>query len=192
MKKSRKKKSRSTGSVLMVGAGIAAVASLPALLAWAFLHPPRRLHHRTPRSWLGVPFDRVRLRSRDGVALSAWYVPVPERETPRGVVVLCHGYHGNRAMMLPYLDFLHNAGFATVLFDWRAHGWSGGNMATFGFTEPEDLIAALDWVQAQAELSHLPLALLGEAWGHQSHFSSRRWRPERSQSRGCRFTLCTF
>jgi pimeloyl-ACP methyl ester carboxylesterase len=148
-----------------MGAGVAAIASLPALLAWAFLHPPRRLHHRTPRSWLGIPFDRVRLRSRDGVALSAWYVPVSEGETPRGVVVLCHGYHGNRAMMLPYLDFLHRAGFAALLFDWRAHGWSGGNMATFGFTEPEDLIAALDWVQAHPELSHLPLALLGESMG---------------------------
>lgn len=148
-----------------MGAGIAAVAALPAVLTWVFLHPPRRLHHRTPRSWLGIPFDRVRLRARDGVSLSAWYVPPPEGVTPRGVVALCHGYHGNRAMMLPYLGFLHRAGFAAVLFDWRAHGWSGGRMATFGRTEPEDLIAVLDWVQSQPDLSHLPIALLGESMG---------------------------
>jgi pimeloyl-ACP methyl ester carboxylesterase len=164
-KKTHKKQVRKTGSVVAMGAGIAAVAALPAVLVWAFLHPPRRLHHRTPRSWLGIPFDRVRLRSRDGVSISAWYVPVPEGETPRGVVVLCHGYHGNRAMMLPYLAFLHRAGFAAVLFDWRAHGWSGGKMATFGSTEPEDLIAALDWVQEHPDLRHLPLALLGESMG---------------------------
>jgi alpha-beta hydrolase superfamily lysophospholipase len=166
MAKTKKEKPRhKTGGVIALGAGIAAVAALPAVLAWAFLHPPRRLHHKTPRSWLGIPFDRVRLRSRDGVPISAWYVPAPEETVPRGVVVLCHGYHGNRAMKLPYLSFLHKAGFAAVLFDWRAHGWSGGKMATFGSTEPEDLVAALDWISTHPDLGHLPIALFGESMG---------------------------
>jgi fermentation-respiration switch protein FrsA (DUF1100 family) len=161
----RQKQIRKAGSIVAVGAGIAAVAAFPAALVWVFLHPPRRLHHRTPRSFLGIPYERVRLRSRDGVPISAWYVPAPENDSPRGVVVLCHGYHGNRAMMLPYLAFLHKAGYAAVLFDWRAHGWSGGKMATFGFTEPEDLTAALDWVSGNPDLAHLPIVLFGESMG---------------------------
>lgn len=164
-KTSREKQIRKIGSIVAVGAGVVAIAALPAALVWVFLHPPRRLHHRTPRSFLGIPFDRVRLRSRDDVPLSAWYVPAPETMVPQGVVVLCHGYHGNRAKMLPYLDFLHKAGFAAVLFDWRAHGWSGGKMATFGSTEPEDLVAALDWIGVQPDLRHLPIALFGESMG---------------------------
>ena len=164
-KTTRQKQLRKAGSVVAVGAGIAAVAALPAALVWVFLHPPRRLHHRTPRSFLGIAYERVRLRSRDGVPISAWYVPGPESMEPRGVVVLCHGYHGNRAMMLPYLRFLHEAGYAAVLFDWRAHGWSGGKMATFGFTEPDDLVAALDWVSGNPDLASLPVVLLGESMG---------------------------
>ncbi|MES2461855.1 MAG: alpha/beta fold hydrolase, partial [Armatimonadota bacterium] len=161
----RKHRSRTATGLIALGAGVATAAALPAVLAWVFLHPPRRLHHKTPRSWLGIDFERVRLRATDGVTISAWYVPAPERVTPLGVVVLCHGYHGNRAMMLPYLRFLHQAGYAAVLFDWRAHGWSGGKMATFGSTEPEDLIAALDWISAHPDLGHLPIALLGESMG---------------------------
>lgn len=164
-KTSREKQLRKAGRFVAVGAGIAAVAAFPAAVVWVFLHPPRRLHHRTPRSFLHIPFERVRLRSRDGTPISAWYVPAPEGVIPRGVVVLCHGYHGNRAMMLPYLQFLNKAGYAAVLFDWRAHGWSGGKMATFGFTEPEDLTAALDWVSAQPDLEPLPIALFGESMG---------------------------
>lgn len=152
----------------MIGAGVAGAALLaafPAALAWGFLHPPRRLHHQTPRSALGIPYERVRLRARDGVALAAWYVPAPKEAPPRGVVVICHGYYGNRAQMLPHLEFLHRAGYAALLFDWRAHGWSGGRMATFGHTEPEDLIAVLDWVVSRPALHGLPLALVGESMG---------------------------
>jgi alpha-beta hydrolase superfamily lysophospholipase len=162
---SRERQIRKAGGLVAVGAGIAVAFSLPALLAWGFLHPPRRLHGKTPRTGLGIPFERVRLRARDGVGLSAWYVPAPEAGSPKGVVILCHGYHGNRARMLPHLEFLHRAGYAVLMFDWRAHGWSGGKMVTFGSTEPDDLMAALDWVQARPEIAHLPLALFGESMG---------------------------
>lgn len=67
--------------------------------------------------------------------------------------------------MLPYLTFLHTAGFSVLLYDFRAHGWSGGAQATLGLTEQQDLRAAVGWVQAQSELSSLPLILLGESMG---------------------------
>lgn len=67
--------------------------------------------------------------------------------------------------MLPYLAFLHRAGYHCLSFDFRAHGWSGGNRATFGSREPLDLAAALDWTQARADLAGLPVALLGESMG---------------------------
>jgi pimeloyl-ACP methyl ester carboxylesterase len=153
---------------IWLGAGVGGVtlaAALPALLAWGFLHPPRRTHRRNPRTALGLPYERVRLRTRDGLRLSGWYVPVRAGATPRGVVVVCHGYFGNRGTMLPHVEFLHDAGYAVLLFDWRAHGWSDGTMATFGHTEPEDLRAALDWARARPELDGLPLALYGESMG---------------------------
>ncbi len=150
------------------GAAVAGVgALLPLGLAWAFTHPPRRLHRRTPRA-LGIPYFRVRLGTADGLRLSAWYAPAPrarDRRAPRGVVIVCHGYYGNRSCMLPHLRLLHRAGYAALLFDFRAHGWSGGRMATFGCKETLDLKAALDWVAARPRLRHVPVAVLGESMG---------------------------
>lgn len=152
-----------------LGAAAAAAAALPAGVAWAFTHPPRRLHRQNPRSAFGIPYERVRLRTEDSVRLSAWYVPAAatdEGDTPpRGVVVVCHGYYGNRGTMLPYLSFLHRERFACLLFDFRAHGWSGGRRTTFGANEPLDLQAAIDWVWAQDDLRGVPLTVLGESMG---------------------------
>jgi len=147
---------------LIGGAALGAAVAFPAMLAWVFLHPPRRRHGKTPRTALGLTYERVRLRTEDGVGLSAWLVPHPE---PKGIVVVSHGYSGCRETMLPYLTFLHAAGYTALLYDFRAHGWSGGEKATLGISEPQDLRAALRWVAAHPSLSALPLVLLGESMG---------------------------
>jgi fermentation-respiration switch protein FrsA (DUF1100 family) len=153
------------GAAAALGVGAAAATlALPAGIAWAFTHPPRRLHLRTPRA-LHLHFHRVRLLTQDGVRLSAWHVPVNKARVARGLVVVCHGYYGNRAEMLPHLAFLHAAGYEALLLDFRAHGWSGGRLTTFGVHETLDVRAALDWVGRQPTLRELPLALLGESMG---------------------------
>lgn len=134
-------------------------------MAWVFLHPPRRHHGKNPRTAHGISFERVRLRAGDGVRLSGWYVPPPDTAPTRGVAVICHGYWGNRGFMLPHLGFLHRAGYACLMFDFRAHGWSGGYRTTFGISEPLDLDAAIDWVKANLELAALPLAVVSESMG---------------------------
>nr|CAA9214114.1 hypothetical protein AVDCRST_MAG63-111 [uncultured Armatimonadetes bacterium] len=154
---------------LVGAAAVGLGASLPTGLAWVFTHPPRRLHKANP-SRFGIPFQRVRLRTADDLTLSAWFVPAPgdaegSGARPRAVLVMCHGYYGNRACLLPHLRFLHRAGYAALLFDFRAHGWSGGRLATFGCKETLDLAAALDWVVERPELRDLPLAVVGESMG---------------------------
>ena len=81
------------------------------------------------------------------------------------MVVISHGYYGNREQMLPYLRFLHAGGYAVLLYDFRAHGWSDGGRTTFGIKEVDDLQAALTWVDQQTERRCLPLILLGESMG---------------------------
>ncbi|MBC8139173.1 MAG: alpha/beta hydrolase [Fibrella sp.] len=161
-----KKQKKFTG--LVIGGSIAVAAGammIPAIMAWGFLHPPRRHHRRNPRTAHGIVFERVRMKARDGIRLSGWYVPPPEEVETRGVAIICHGYFGHRGEMLPHLGFLHRAGYAALMFDFRAHGWSGGTRTTFGITEPLDLAAAVDWVKENAELAGLPLAVVSESMG---------------------------
>lgn len=139
-----------------------ATLALPAALAWVFLHPPRRRHGRTPKTALGLAYERVRLTTDDGIRLSAWLVPHP---SPQGLVLLSHGYTGCRETMFPYLSFLHEAGYSVLLHDFRAHGWSDGKQATLGLSEPLDLQAAIRWTESREELVELPLLLMGESMG---------------------------
>lgn len=129
-------------------------------LVHLFLHPPRRLPWATPRSALGVPYQRITLHAADGIRLAGWHVPCPRA---RAVAVLAHGYSSCRETMLPYLRILRRRGFAAVLCDFRSHGWSAGDMVTLGHKEHLDLEAAVG--AARALYPDLPLVLVGESMG---------------------------
>ena len=58
-----------------------------------------------------------------------------------------HGYGHSRAQLLPHADFLHQAGFSVLLFDFRAHGRSAGTITTFGFLERWDVLGAVKFLQ---------------------------------------------
>jgi len=65
----------------------------------------------------------------------------------RGVVILCHGYACNREQPLPCLPALLQAGYHAFLFDFRAHGESGGRQTGIGHAEVADLLGAVAWVE---------------------------------------------
>jgi uncharacterized protein len=138
---------------------------LPSLVANVFTHPPRRPRFQTPRTALGLSYERFRIRTGDGIPLSGWCILPADASPLRGLVVLSHGYSSCRETMLPHARFLLEAGYATVLYDFRSHGWSGGSMVTFGFTEAEDLHTVLEWVSEHETLASLPLFLMGESMG---------------------------
>jgi pimeloyl-ACP methyl ester carboxylesterase len=47
---------------------------------------------------------------------------------------------------LPEARLLSSHGFGVLMFDWPGHGESGGRV-TWGLTEPEALLGALDWLE---------------------------------------------
>ncbi len=150
---------------ILGAAALGVTAAIPTLAAWIFLHPPRSFSKTNPRASLGLPYHRVRFTSADGTRIRSWYIPVARERRPRGMVIVCHGYTGNRATMLPYVEFLHKAGYATLLPEFRGHGWSGGSQISFGIGESLDLQAAMEWIQGEDDLCDLPLILLGESMG---------------------------
>jgi fermentation-respiration switch protein FrsA (DUF1100 family) len=128
-----------------------------------FVHRVEKLV-TTPEQ-LGLPSETISLTSADGIPLKAWWMPV-ERPQPRGVVVVLHGMDGQDAStMLGHAQFLHDAGYAALALDMRAHGRSGGHRIGLAFEEPQDVAAALDWVASQPELTDVPVALLGVSMG---------------------------
>lgn len=85
--------------------------------------------------------------SRSGATLRGWYVPgVPGR----GAVVLVHGIHADRRVMLPRARFLQRAGYSVLLFDLQAHGESTGDRITFGAKESLDVVSAIEVMRTKS------------------------------------------
>jgi pimeloyl-ACP methyl ester carboxylesterase len=83
--------------------------------------------------------------AQDGVTLRAW--SIRPHDGNGDAVILLHGLTDNRFGMTGYAELLLGRGFSVLLPDARAHGASGGDLATFGLLETEDIHRWLDWLQ---------------------------------------------
>jgi pimeloyl-ACP methyl ester carboxylesterase len=116
---------------------------------------------QTPAS-LGMPFRDTAFESRDHISLKGWYVPasLPGGGEAKGTIVYCHGLHRSRIEMLPMAQFGHSLGYDGLLFDFRNHGQSGGNVTSIGYWERLDVEAA---VQDALTREHAPRPVI--VWG---------------------------
>ncbi len=93
---------------------------------------------------LDAKLDDVQITSYDGTILRAWEFR-PEQGNGDAVIVL-HGHGDNRAGMAGFIPMLLQHHYAVLDPDARAHGESGGNIATFGIDEARDLSRWVDWL----------------------------------------------
>lgn len=104
------------------------------------------------RATIGPPPDdlggtAITFPSRSGATLHGWFAPgVPGK----GGIVLVHGIHADRRVMLPRARFLHRAGYAVLLFDLQGHGESTGDRITFGAKEAFDVESAVQVMRVKA------------------------------------------
>src|ERR1700693_4202555 len=86
------------------------------------------------------------LTARDGIRIAGWYVPAGNHGGPTAAtIVLAHADGKNKSEMLAWAAMLH-ATYNLVLFDFRNHGQSSGDVTTMGVREVRDLRAVVDWV----------------------------------------------
>ena len=165
---------------------------LAAVAGWlggpAFLHPMRReltpdLIREADASFAvaGGTREDFDVTAQDGALLRGWIV---RPRNPNGSwVLLFHGQADNRVGVVGQSEFLLRAGYSVVMMDARAHGVSGGSMATYGWLERNDTRAIIDallateghrfisrQMQVSPELPNFPkpvshLFALGESMG---------------------------
>lgn len=137
-------------------------------LADGTLHPPRLTlseqetsSFRQSVSELHAQLRDVSITASDGSKLQGWIVRAMH---PNGdAVLVLHGLADNRLGMTGYAQLLVSRGFTVLLPDARAHGISGGALATFGWLERYDIA---EWVQfLQAQSSARCVYGLGESMG---------------------------
>ncbi|NDJ78465.1 MAG: alpha/beta fold hydrolase [Chloroflexi bacterium] len=123
----------------------------PLYTAFLHTHPGHNLPDDSPADW-DLPYEDVRLTTADGLELAAWYIP-PQNGA---VIILLHGLGANRGYALSHATYLAEAGYGSLLVSVRAHGASDGDRYPLGRQAAvEDVLAALDFVQAQPDVEHI-------------------------------------
>ena len=118
------------------------------------LHPARRPFTdeetatvRQSAQALDADLADATITTPDNVTLRAWII---RPHHPNGdAVLLFHGLGDNRIGMTGYAQLLLAHRFTVLLPDARAHGISGGTLATFGLLERNDIHQWFDFLNAQ-------------------------------------------
>jgi hypothetical protein len=128
------------GSVL-VGIGLGWMAMHP------FRHPISQGEERNARAAAqrqGVEFRDAEITTADGSILRAWFMRPPSANG--NVVILLHGVSDNRMGVYGYGQWLLQNHYMVLLPDARAHGSSGGEIASYGIKESDDVHRWVEWV----------------------------------------------
>jgi alpha-beta hydrolase superfamily lysophospholipase len=156
---------------LLLFLSLSAIAGV--FLAEVTLHPGRHLESpgdETQAREIARRHDSeltdVAIPAQDGAILRAWSIR-PDSSNGNAVILL-HGLADNRVGMTGYAELLLSRGFSVLMPDARAHGTSGGNLATFGLLESEDTHRWINWLeQDRLEQNDHPECIfgLGESMG---------------------------
>lgn len=130
---------------------------LKALLSGPVIPRPSSSH--TPAD-LGTNCRVLRIPVTPGITLGAWYCPGPERSP---LVILFHGYAGEKSGNLPEARALLELGAAVLLVDFRGSGDSSAAYTTIGFDEAKDVAAAVQY--ARTQLNPPRIILYGKSMG---------------------------
>jgi len=96
---------------------------------------------------LHADLNDASITAPDGAILRAWTI---RPSSPNGdAVILLHGLGDNRIGMTGYAQLFLADGFTVLLPDARAHGTSGGPLATYGLLERNDVHQWLDFLQTE-------------------------------------------
>ena len=133
----------------------------PIYNAYLFTRPLRfRITFFTPTS-LGVEYEDISLKSKDGTVLDGWYI----KSRNEAAVILLHGHSGNRLAMNYHAEALIKAGYGVLAFDLRAHGNSGGKRFARSQPEVDDVLTAVTYLSKRPDVTAAGIGVAGVSVG---------------------------
>jgi uncharacterized protein len=125
----------------------------------------------TPAEY-GLDYEEITFPAADGTSLGGVWIPFPGSQ--RAIVIL-HGHGGSMDWDIQRAPYFHEAGFNVMLFDFRAHGRSDGNLATFGYLERQDVVGGVTFLKSRGMKR---IGLLGFSYGGMASMLSAPLCPE--------------
>ncbi len=119
-----------------------------------------RPHGQGNPSSVGLPFRELTIPGTNGIRLGGWYCPKKEATT---LVIQFHGYASDKSRLLAEARQFQELGCAVLLVDFRGSGQSSESETTVGYTEAEDVAAAVAY--AREQWPGMRLVLFGQSMG---------------------------
>lgn len=106
-----------------------------------------------------APYENVILNGFKKTA--CWWIKT-DLNTPKGTVIIFHGYVNSKSGMLDKAAIFRSLGYNTFLIDFMGNGDSEGNQCTIGFKEATQVKMAFDYIQSKGEKN---IVLFGTSMG---------------------------
>ena len=110
---------------------------------------PTKDQPRTPLE-LGYAYEDVFFVASDGVRLHGWWMPA---KSPKATVVYSHGNAGSVGHHLVFVQWLVDAGYNVLLYDYRGYGRSAGEITKAGVVK--DAQAAFAYVSKRKDVDKI-------------------------------------
>jgi len=141
-------------SLIMVSIGIFTFISANNIMR----QPPKRLEDFANN--ILPTFSVAYFTSLDGsTTLNGWFFP--SRGIPKSTIIMVHSNGNNRLQYdsdtVELYDYFVNNRFNVLSFDLRHSGSSSGNLSTFGYSEWEDVLAAISYTTAVSSADNVIL-----------------------------------
>lgn len=104
--------------------------------------------------------QNVKFKTSEDLTLSGILV---KRPNAKANIILCHGYRASKEFMYGFINLFPQ--FNILLFDFRAHGQSEGNVISVGCHEYKDVLAAAEFMNKTIDDKQIPLIILGISMG---------------------------
>jgi dipeptidyl aminopeptidase/acylaminoacyl peptidase len=131
------------------------------LAARKLASPPKKIGDWNPRN-LGFEFEKVEVKTSDGLTLRGWLIPGGSEKT----VIVAHGYTSSKWdewYMKPVANILARNNFNVAVFDMRAHGESDGEETTLGYCEVDDIGVIINYLKKRGLANRL--GIIGYSMG---------------------------
>lgn len=124
----------------------------------------------------GLEARELTLQTTDGYSISAFEV---EAQDPKGMIIFISGIHNPSVTALfGHARMFREHGYASVLYDMRAHGESEGDVISLGHLEPLDTKAVVDYIKTRESYKDLPIVVYGLSMGGAVAINSIGQTPE--------------
>ncbi len=131
------------------------IVMVPFFLAMTSIHRIKIKDAFNPKTELGITYEDVSLKTKDGLNIKGWFVPADSDKA----VIIAHGLGANKSNFIGTVDMWHQLNFNVLIFDFRGHGMSDGHTVTFGYKERLDVMIGLEYLMKSKKF--LPEKIVG-------------------------------